>query len=735
VIGIRPVVSRLLVTSARWLSAIGAVSLCSCGGSGEGIVRTTPPEGLQTASVSPKDVSIIQSRSASVTVDVRRPTGAPDPSIVWTSTVPTIATVSGAGATATVVGVAPGSAVVRVVVSSPEVAGFTAATRTDSLTVTVLPAVASLTATPAVVQLEATQTARLVAEVRDAAGNVLRDRQIEWRSSAPAIATVQGSQPQNEALAVAVSPGTADVEVRSEGRSATVRVVVLQVQEAISSLDVQPRALTLEPSGRTTVPITLIQPSGAPSPLFTVRSENPAIVSAVLNGGGLLLTGVAVGSSTVVLSATAPRALGFTAASREVSLRVEVRPVPVALVRLRLSVSTLSPGQSTVAVAAAVDSLGRTVLNRPVTWQSRTPSVATVLGAADSTARITAVANGRSVIVATVEGRSDSVSVLVEPAPVATLDVAARATSAPVGTTVGITAVARDASGAVLPNRGVQWRSSNPSIVAVVGADSLATATALSPGTATVFASVEGRSASVVLTAVPAMVSRFGIGLGDDQFSRVRAGSFSMGLSGVDGDIDELPARQVTISRDFDLLRTEVTQAQWRAVMGTSPSQFASCGEDCPVENVTWNDVQLFIERLNSGTTGPRYRLPTEAEWEYAARAGLTLNTPTDVAQRAWYADNSGGRTRPVATKLANAWGLFDMLGNVWEWVQDWYSAGYYAVAPSVDPQGPTTGSNRSQRGLAFNSSQGGVRIPNRNFNSPTVRANEIGFRIVRVVP
>jgi formylglycine-generating enzyme required for sulfatase activity len=180
----------------------------------------------------------------------------------------------------------------------------------------------------------------------------------------------------------------------------------------------------------------------------------------------------------------------------------------------------------------------------------------------------------------------------------------------------------------------------------------------------------------------------------------IPAGSFRMGSA--DGDEDEAPAHKVTINRPFYLGKYEVTQAQWEAVMGSNPSGFK--GETNPVENVSWDDVQEFIKRLNEkeGTTG--YRLPTEAEWEYAARAGTDThyffgNDEGELSKYAWYEDNSGEETHPAGQMQPNPWGLYDIYGNAWEWVEDWYEEGYYAESPGTDPKGQSSGSYRVLRG------------------------------------
>jgi formylglycine-generating enzyme required for sulfatase activity len=178
---------------------------------------------------------------------------------------------------------------------------------------------------------------------------------------------------------------------------------------------------------------------------------------------------------------------------------------------------------------------------------------------------------------------------------------------------------------------------------------------------------------------------------------RIPAGSFMMGSN--NGKADEKPVHQVTINYSFYMGKYEVTQAQWQAVMGNNPSNFKDCGGNCPVDQVSWDDAQNFINKLNQSNDGFRYRLPTEAEWEYACRAGTTGDYAGDLDSMAWYEVNSEGKTHPVGHKRPNAWGLYDMHGNQWEFCQDWYDANYYRNSPIADPQGPSRG-QPSGRGL-----------------------------------
>ncbi len=219
----------------------------------------------------------------------------------------------------------------------------------------------------------------------------------------------------------------------------------------------------------------------------------------------------------------------------------------------------------------------------------------------------------------------------------------------------------------------------------------------------------------------------------------VAGGSFTMGCKDAQRDgsceDDEKPAHTVRVS-DFSIGKYEVTQAQWRAVMGSDPSELYNKGCDqCPVERVSWNDIQDFLKKLNA-QTGKRYRLPTEAEWEYAARGGnqsrgYLYSGSNTIDEVAWYDDNSGGNTRPVGGKKHNELGLYDMSGNVWEWCEDdWHSN--YNGAPTdgrawVDS---SRASNRVNRGGGWISVARYCRAALRDSNTPTFRSYSLGFRL-----
>lgn len=198
---------------------------------------------------------------------------------------------------------------------------------------------------------------------------------------------------------------------------------------------------------------------------------------------------------------------------------------------------------------------------------------------------------------------------------------------------------------------------------------------------------------------------------------------------------------KVTFAKPFAMSVTPVTQAQWQAVMGKNPSEFVNCGSKCPVENVSWDDIQIFILRLNA-KTGKHYRLPTEAEWEYACRAGTAStycggNTLEEVA---WFEGNSDNSTHPVAEKKPNAWGLYDMSGNLWEWVEDCYRDDLQDAAPvnggarsqNTAPQLGENCPSRVLRGGSWHNSAQDLVATRRSAEDPSVRVHSIGFRLAR---
>jgi len=218
------------------------------------------------------------------------------------------------------------------------------------------------------------------------------------------------------------------------------------------------------------------------------------------------------------------------------------------------------------------------------------------------------------------------------------------------------------------------------------------------------------------------------------EFVRIRAGSFMMGCSPGDSECyaEEKPAHRVTITKAFEIGKYQVTQEQYQAVAGVNPSYFP--GPKQPVEGISWEDARKFCQAFSKNNKdGYLYRLPTEAEWEYAARGGDTTPRYGPLELIAWYKENAGGTSHPVGEKRPNAFGLYDALGNVWEWVSDWYELDYYAHSPESDPAGPITGEYRVARGGSWRGvARGLARVTARYILRPNVRSIVVGFRCVR---
>jgi formylglycine-generating enzyme required for sulfatase activity/tRNA A-37 threonylcarbamoyl transferase component Bud32 len=256
----------------------------------------------------------------------------------------------------------------------------------------------------------------------------------------------------------------------------------------------------------------------------------------------------------------------------------------------------------------------------------------------------------------------------------------------------------------------VKLRSNNPDTTTV-------TQTAGNPGASTVATPGDNSATSQVKE------PKTDVGT----FVQILEGSFLMGSA--NGEAGEKPVHQVKIG-SFEIGKYELTQEQWQSVMGTNPSKVK--GANLPVENVSWNDTQEFLKRLNAQNDGYTYRLPTEAEWEYVCRAGTTGDYAGNLNEMAWYISNSGNTTHPVGQKKGNAWGLHDMHGNVWEWCNDFYDENYYKTSLSEDPSGPITGTDRVGRGGSWYDKAFSLRSAHRGNAVPDYRDDLLGFRLVR---
>jgi formylglycine-generating enzyme required for sulfatase activity/uncharacterized protein with von Willebrand factor type A (vWA) domain len=239
---------------------------------------------------------------------------------------------------------------------------------------------------------------------------------------------------------------------------------------------------------------------------------------------------------------------------------------------------------------------------------------------------------------------------------------------------------------------------------------------------------------------IPIPVGKYGLEL---EFAWIPPGEFWMGSPEDEPGRDSDEKRhRVRLTKGFYMQTTPVTQGQWEAATGENPSEFKKAGPDAPVENVSWEDLREFIGKLNSRAESYRFRLPTEAEWEYACRAGTEtafhsgpITEPRgrdpNLDKVGWYSQNSGGTTHPVGQKEPNAWGLYDMHGNVWEWCSDWFDSEYYAKSPLEDPQGAESGANRVIRGGSWDFGAGRCRAAYRSSFTPDDRSVLLGFRLL----
>lgn len=279
----------------------------------------------------------------------------------------------------------------------------------------------------------------------------------------------------------------------------------------------------------------------------------------------------------------------------------------------------------------------------------------------------------------------------------------------------------------------VTWSIDKPDVASI---DNSGKVKALSMGKATITAEAGGKSAMCALSVYDGEILTIDVeGSSFDMFL-VESGTFYMGASAQDEEAydREKPLHTVTISNDYYICETEITQEIWSSVMGNNPS--SRQGEDLPMDSASWLDALEFISELNE-MTGLEFRLPTEAEWEYAARGGHRLSSHkypgSDICEEvAFYAGNSGDKIQPVASKSPNALGLYDMAGNVNEWCNDWYKDTYYSSSEKTDPQGPENGSFRIFRGGSCYSSAKACRIAYRGFDAPNSHKHpDMGIRLV----
>lgn len=463
------------------------------------------------------------------------------------------------------------------------------------------------------------------------------------------------------------------------------------------------------------VQATVLDASGNPvaNPSITWRSDNDQVVTVSGTGSTGLLTSKAPGATSVTAMS------GTATASASVSVEAQVRSVTATPATLTL---TYDDERTATLTASSTSDPGVTV---NYTWSSSNPAVATVTpdAASTATATVTALAAGTAIVTLTARTQFGAEKTVTIPV---TSTKAVRAVILPLRKTdIGIdlsTVLEVRVTGEPGFPRTVTWTSRNPAIAQVGFAGRVL---GVSSGTATIVATSTADatlrdSASVQVTATPYSLTDFVL---------APPGTFNMGSPNFPAD---QPVHQVTLTKAFLVQKTEVTQAQWLAVMANNPSTQTQCGLsglNCPVQNVSWDAVQIFIGKLNDASPGITYRLMTEAEWEYAARAGSTLDYYGPEHDIAWVASNAGGTIHPVAQKRPNAWGLYDVQGNVGEWCAD--GPRTYTASPVIDPIGPSS-LTRSIRGSSFRSQPSLGRVSIRGEGLTNGSVDFIGVRLAR---
>jgi len=268
-------------------------------------------------------------------------------------------------------------------------------------------------------------------------------------------------------------------------------------------------------------------------------------------------------------------------------------------------------------------------------------------------------------------------------------------------------------------NKNVSWKTSNTAVATVE--NGIVTGVAVGKSTITVTTEDGNRTATCLVNVLQPI---------EPEMVRVEGGKFTMGCSDEECYDYELPLHEVTLT-DFNIAKYPVTQKEWMAIMGNVPTSIVN--DDIFVYRVTWNDTQVYITKLNA-LTGKNYRLPTEAEWEYAARGGnkskdYKYSGSDDIDDVAWYDGNSNNRPQYVGKKMPNELGIYDMSGNQWEFCSDWYGA--YSNVPKINPTGPEIGEQRVTRGGAFNNVAFWSRVSSRSYWPQDKPIANGGFRLV----
>ena len=518
---------------------------------------------------------------------------------------------------------------------------------------------------------------------------------ITWTTSNSAIATVRSGK------VTAVALGTCDIIATCQDKQAVCHIEVTEVTADSVTLNIVNGRLKV---GETLKLTATVYPSNVADPTITWSSTKPAVAT-VKNG---TVAAVAKGECDIIA----------TCQDKQAVCHIEVYEVTPESVTLNITSGRLQVGETLTLTATVLPS---NVTNPTVTWKSTKTSVATV-----KNGKVTAVAVGECDIIATCQGVSATCHIEVYQASVESIAIDHESANLAVGSTLTLTASIYPEN---VPNAVISWSSSNTSVATVVNG----VVTAKTAGQCDIIATCQGVSATCHITVIDANTDGiFTVNGVSFEMVAVEGGTFKMGALNTSPDTSTSckPQHDVTVD-GFSIGKTEVTQELWLAVMGTNPS--LNKGDlQRPVEYITWNDCQTFLSKLNE-MTGMNFRLPTEAEWEYAARGGKYSHGykyagGDKIDEVAWVSFVSGGTSHPVAQLKPNELGLYDMSGNVREWVQDWFSA--YTSAPQVNPTGPATGSLKVFRGGSYETTYKECFVTYRYMREVTFRQSYLGLRL-----
>jgi formylglycine-generating enzyme required for sulfatase activity len=675
---------------------------------------------ISSIAVTPAKPSIASGTTQQFTATGTSPDGATHDittSVAWSSSSTGVATIDNASGLAT----SAATGTTTITATSGSVSGTTKLTVTDAT----LSSIAVTPTNPSIAngakQFIATGT------YSDKTTQVLTTS-VTWSSSSTGVATISNAAGSN-GLATSVSAGSTTITATSGSLSGTTTLTVTSA--TLSSIAVTPTNPSIA-LGTTKQFIATGTYSDSTTQVITTSvtwSSSSTGVATISNAAGSngLATSVATGSTTI--TATLSGVSGTTS--------LTVTSATLSSIAVTPTNPSIANGTTKQFVATGTYSDNTTqVLTTSVTWSSSSTGVATISNVSGSNGLATSVATGSTTITATLSGVSGTTSLTVTSATLSSIAVTPTNPTIANGQTKLFIATGTysDSTTSNLTTT-VTWTSSNTGYATISnttgsnGAANNGLATSVATGSTTITAtsgSVSGTTTLTVSGAIAATTTVNGI-----DFIFVKGGCFQMGDTIVGGHPDELPVHTVCLD-DFYIGKYEVTQTQWTNVKGSNPSNYTGCGGNCPVELVSWNDIQSYLTTLNGSSDG-KYSLPTEAQWEYACRSGgqsQLYSGGSNVDLVAWYSSNSGNTTHLEGTKSANGLGIYDMSGNVWEWVQDWYAA--YSSVTSNNPVNNTSGSARVVRGGCWGNDAEFTRCARRLGSTPDYRNASLGFRLMR---